>query len=84
MQLAMNASHAPRRNGKVACCAFSKHKASISRGATKAGVAYIDARKVTATNAHFGFNDWLLTLQLTDLSAVPKGALGEAHCCEFC
>jgi hypothetical protein len=30
MQSAMNASHAPRRNGNVACCAFSKQKASIS------------------------------------------------------
>jgi hypothetical protein len=63
MQLAMNASHAPRRNGNVACCAFSKQKASISHGAAKAGVTLINARKVTATSTHFGFNVWLLTFQ---------------------
>jgi hypothetical protein len=56
MQLAMNASHAPRRNGNVVCCAFSKQKASISRGAAEIGVTLINARKVTATSTHFGFN----------------------------
>jgi len=63
MQLAMNASHAPRRNGKVACCAFSKQKASISHGAAEAGGTFINAKKVTATSTHFGFNVWLLTFQ---------------------
>ena len=63
MQLAINASHAPRRNGNVACRAFSKQKASISRGAAEARVTLINARKVTATRTHFGFNVWFLTFQ---------------------
>ena len=63
MQLAMNASPAPRRNGNVACCAFSKQKASISQGAAEAGVTRINARKVTTTSTHVGFNVWLLTFQ---------------------
>jgi len=62
MQLAMNASHAPRRNGNVAFCAFLKHRASISRGAAEVGVACIDARKA-ATNTQFIFNVRLLTFQ---------------------
>jgi hypothetical protein len=56
MQLAMNASQAPRRNGNVACCAFSKQKASISDGAAEAGVTLMKARKLTVTSTHLGFN----------------------------
>jgi hypothetical protein len=61
MQLVMNASHAPRRNGNVACSAFSKQKASVSNGAAEAGLT--NARKVTATSTHFGFNVGLLTVR---------------------
>jgi hypothetical protein len=56
MQLAMNASHAPRRSGSVACCACSKQKYSISLGAAKAGVTLINGKKMTPTSTHFGFN----------------------------
>ena len=56
MQLAMNASHAPRRCGSVARCACSKRNSSISLGAAKAGVTLISAKKVIATSTHFGFN----------------------------
>jgi hypothetical protein len=65
MQLAMNASHAPRRNGNVACCAFSKHKDSISLGAAEAGVILITVKKVSAISTHFDFNVFgsFLTLQ---------------------
>jgi hypothetical protein len=55
MQLAMKASHAPRRNGKVARCPLSKQKASISQGAADAEVTLINARKVTTTSIDFGF-----------------------------
>ena len=55
MQLAMNASHAPRRSGSVACCACSKHKYSMSLGAAKAGVALINGKKVSPTSTHLGF-----------------------------
>ena len=55
MQLAMKASHAPRRNGNVARCPFSKQKASISQVAAEAEVTLINARKVTATSTNLGF-----------------------------
>ena len=56
MQLAMNASHAPRRSGSVACCAFSKQKYSISLGAAEAGITLINGTRVTPTSRHFDFN----------------------------
>ena len=56
MQLAMNASHAPRRYGSVARCACSKQNSSISLGAAKPGVTLISAKKVIATSTHLGFN----------------------------
>ena len=63
MQLAMNASHAPRRNGNVARCPFSKQKASISQVAAEAEVTLINARMVTATSTHFGFQVSLLSFR---------------------
>jgi hypothetical protein len=54
MQLAMNASPAPRRCASVACCNCSKQKSSISLGAAEAGVMLIKARQVT-TVTHSGF-----------------------------
>jgi hypothetical protein len=56
MQLAMNASHAPRRYGSVACWDCSKQKSSISLGAAEAGVTLTNVSKVTATCTHFVFN----------------------------
>ena len=56
MQLAMNASHAPRRYGSVARCACSKQNSSISLGAGKAEVTLISVEKVIATSTHLGFN----------------------------
>jgi hypothetical protein len=56
MQLAMNASHAPRRCGSVACCACSKQKYSISLGAAEVGVTLINGKRVIPTSTHFGFN----------------------------
>jgi hypothetical protein len=86
LQLAMNASHAPRRSGNIACRDFSKQKASISRDAAEAGVAFINARKVTATNTHFGFNVSLLTFQPRlvhqRFQRVPLGAAHRCECCE--
>ena len=55
MQLAINASQAPRRTSSLACCDCLKQKSSISLGAVKAAVALIKDRQVVATNAHFGF-----------------------------
>jgi len=55
MQLAINASQAPRRTSNLACCDCLKQKSSISLGAVKAAVALIKDRQVVATNAHFGF-----------------------------
>ena len=55
MQMAINASQAPRRTSNLACCDCLKQKSSISLGAVKAAVALIKDRQVVATNAHFGF-----------------------------
>ena len=72
MQLAMKASHAPLRCGRVACCACLKHKSSISLGAAEAGFMLVNARKVTATNTHFGFKVLAPPLNLTTISDVYK------------
>ena len=68
MQLAMKASHAPLRCGRVACCACLKQKSSISLGAAEAGFMLVNARKVTATNTHFGFKVLAPPLNLTTIS----------------
>jgi hypothetical protein len=55
MQLAMNASPAPRRCASVARCNCSKQKSSICLGADKAGVRLIKARLITTASTHSGF-----------------------------
>ena len=72
MQLAMKASHAPLRCGRVACCACLKQKSSISLGAAEAGFMLVNARKVTATNTHFGFKVLAPPLNLTTISDLYK------------
>ena len=72
MQLAMKASHAPLRSGRVACCACLKQKSSISLGAAEAGFMLVNARKVTATNTHFGFKVSAPPLNLTTISDLYK------------
>jgi hypothetical protein len=67
MQLAMNASPAPRRIGSVACCAFSKQKACICHDAPNAGGAIVTA-KVTAASAHFRFMTGFF-IRKSDISA---------------
>jgi hypothetical protein len=74
MQLAMNASHAPLRCGRVACCACLKQKSSISLGAAEAGFMLVNARKVTATNTHFGFKVLAPTLNLTTIIWLKREA----------
>ena len=74
IQLAMKASHAPLRCGRVACCACLKQKSSISLGAAEAGFMLVNARKVTATNTHFGFKVLAPTLNLTTIIWLKREA----------
>ena len=56
MQLAMNASPAPRdRSGSVAFCNCSKQKSSISLDAAEAEVMLINDKKMDPTSTHFVF-----------------------------
>jgi hypothetical protein len=55
MQLAMNASPAPRRCGSVAFCNCSKQKYSISLGAAEAEVTLTNGKRTVPTSMHFGF-----------------------------
>ena len=75
MQLAMNASRAPLRCGRVACCACLKQKSSISLGAAEAGFTLVNARKLTATNTHFGFKVLAPPLNLTTISDLYKPSI---------
>ena len=72
MQLVMNASHAPLRCARVACCACLKQKSSISLGAAEAGFTLVNARTLTATNTHFGFKVLAPPLNLTTISDLYK------------
>jgi hypothetical protein len=72
MQLAINASQAPRRTSNLTCCDCSKQKSSISLGAVKAEVALIKNRQVAATNAHFDFMTILVSPSRSSIRATQK------------
>jgi hypothetical protein len=76
MQLAMNASQAPRRTSNLARCDFSKQNSSISLGAVKAGLTLIRTSQEPANNIGHSLRAFIAS-DINPCTFAAKGALTE-------
>lgn len=75
MQLAMNASQAPRRISSRACWAFLKQKSSSSLGAARLGSALTRVTKATNNNVRLGFITFIAKFPILIINASFARAL---------